>query len=274
MAERDVTLLIGVPTYGTGSWAATVTADLNRCQRIKGYGVTEDGGSLLTATFNKLWCQALNLRKAVAPSEHGLSHFLMLHADIVPRVEKEHWFDVLVGEMEAIGADVISAIVPIKDRRGLTSTAMDTDPWAPMRLTQKQVHELPRTWVCEQVLFNTGLMLVDFRKPWVEEFHFDMRNRIRWDERRGVWVHDVAPEDWEMSRWCHRKGLRCAVTRAVAVDHYGGSFWRSDEIWGAEVDPNNEVKGEYTIEHSGGRTRFTPTAIVVEEVYGTEQDAE
>lgn len=272
---RDVTLLVGIPTYGQGSFAATVMAEMTRSERLAGYGVDEDGGSLLTATFNGMWCRALNLRVPTPPSELGLSHFLMMHADVRPRVVVKHWFDTLLEEMESVEADVISAAIPIKDIRGLTSIAMDTDPWKPMRLTQRQIHGLPVTWVCENVLFNTGLMLVDFRKPWVEEFHFDMRNRIVQDEASGRWVHDVAPEDWEMSRWCHRRGLRCAVTRAVTVDHFGSTFWSSDQVWGAEADPNNQVIGAYWLEGKNGATLFEPKqAALPEYISGTNQESE
>ncbi len=72
----------------------------------------EQQASLLALNFNTLWCRALNLRR-----KRRVDYFAMLHADIEP---EEGWLDALVGELEAHSADVFSAVVPIKEDRGLT----------------------------------------------------------------------------------------------------------------------------------------------------------
>ena len=72
------------------------------------------GGSLLANSINRLWVQALNER-----TDHGWTHFAMHHADVQAPAG---WVDTLADEMARVGADVISAVVPIKDYRGLTST--------------------------------------------------------------------------------------------------------------------------------------------------------
>src|SRR5688500_2932305 len=71
-------------------------------------------GSLLAQDFNSLWGQALTLQ-----ARHGdLSYFAMIHADAEPQ---DCWLDDLIDEMEARDLDVLGAVVPIKDPKGLTS---------------------------------------------------------------------------------------------------------------------------------------------------------
>lgn len=192
----------------------------------------ELASSLLTWCFNSAWATALNLKE-----KEGLTHFLLWHADIRP--QGDDWLDRFIAEMERTDADVLSAIVPIKDQRGLTSTAIDTDPWRPMRITQTQAQrELPETWTAPWLLFNTGLMLVDFRKPWVYDTCFTMRDQIVRDEN-GNWTAMVEPEDWHFSRQCQRLSVKAYVTRKVTVDHFGTGCWSSDKVWGEATDQQN-----------------------------------
>ncbi len=186
--------------------------------------------SLLTWSFNSCWAQALNLRE-----RGGITHFLMLHADVNPRGGAE-WVDQLLAEMEASQAQVLSGIIPIKSARGLTSTALETDNrWRPRRLTMAEVHARPVTWTDPALLFNTGLLLVDFSDPWVERVCFTMRDLIE-KEPDGIWRASVEPEDWHFSRQCRALGVRVAVTRRVAVDHCGFGYWSSDQVWGQATD--------------------------------------
>ena len=78
--------------------------------------VKDLGFSIATHTFNMLWAQAYNARR-----ELGLTHFAMLHSDVHP---DENWIDTLLDEMDRTGADVVSAIIAIKDCKGLTSTGL------------------------------------------------------------------------------------------------------------------------------------------------------
>src|SRR5262245_13324495 len=70
--------------------------------------------SLLAYNCNALWCLALNNQRSL-----GLEWFAMLHADIVP---EPWWIDKLIAEAERHGADFMSAVVPIKNHSGVTST--------------------------------------------------------------------------------------------------------------------------------------------------------
>lgn len=224
-------LLIANPTHVPGS--------VSRLPQLRAYQTPdlviydwEQTASLVTWSFNTAWSVALNLKE-----HEGLTHFLLIHSDIRP--VNPDWLNILFSELDLNSADLISAVCPIKDERGLSSTAVDTDPWRPVRLTMKQIHtQLPETWYSDMALFNTGLLLVDFRRDWVYKVRFHMRDEIVRDES-GRWTALVEPEDWNFSRQCNRLGLKCLITRKVTVQHFGIGVWGSDKIWGQEVDIDN-----------------------------------
>jgi hypothetical protein len=189
------------------------------------------GASLLAYNFNRLWCDALNQRR-----ERGLTHFAMHHADLAAPAG---WLDTLIDEMQWSGADVLSVVVPIKDARGLTSTAVQhVESGALRRLTMHEIAELPETFdgaaVCkpgEVLLVNTGLWVCDFTRPWVEEAWFTIADRI---VRRpdGTFQANVFSEDWNFSAWCQRRGLRVFATRIVPVKHFGAAGFGNEAAWG------------------------------------------
>lgn len=248
-------LLIALPCYQTGTGVAgraiTRVYTTHPDWQIT---VVEGIGSLLTAGFNRLWAHALNLR------ERGeITHFLMLHSDILPR--NEDWVGDLLAEMEKADVQVLSAIVPIKDKRGLTSTALDTHEWRPMRFTMGQVHAMSVTWTDERILFNTGMMLVDFSGDWVERVAFTVGDMIA--RVNGVWESYVEPEDWHFSRQCRALGVRVAVTRAVKLEHYGQNFWPNDKIWGDTADFQNAPFVTRTVTPDARPSEETPPKLTV-----------
>ncbi len=189
-------------------------------------------GSLLDANFNQLWCEALNARES-----GGVTHFGMIHDDVNP---EDGWVDLLLREMRKSGADVISAVIPIKDRRGLTSTAVETaDVWSPRRLSMREAHALPVTFgdaeAGGELLLNTGLWLADIRGAWLdtpEPPFFQCLNRIT-KGSDGKWKRQVRSEDWEFSRELRRRGVRLAATRAVSISHEGDTVFPNDRPWGS-----------------------------------------
>ncbi len=123
--------------------------------------------SLLPRTFNMLFSEALDLR-----DKGEVTHFAMLHDDIWP---ENWWINTLWHEMQASGADVISAVIPIKDSpwwRTSTAIGLVDDPWVVPRYIRAQDREtLPMTFgplnVCgpgELLLLNTGCWLADLRR--------------------------------------------------------------------------------------------------------------
>jgi hypothetical protein len=203
------------------------------------------GCSLLGRAFSTLWAQALN------NAEKGLiTHFAMLHSDIGC---SQHWLDVLMEELVAHNADICSAVSPIKDMKGLTSTAIDDpqNPWQPKRrLTMTEIARLPETFDamdCAKaalnperaaLLINTGCFLADVRKPWVlgnwtqnAPLAFTINDRMYRGKDRTFWV-DSESEDWYFSRQAARCGAKIIATRKVQIEHFGEISWSNTGTWG------------------------------------------
>lgn len=185
--------------------------------------------SSLTRSFNRLWAMALSERNT------GLTHFLMIHDDVVP----EHFFlDKMMDIMEAKGADVLSVVSPQKSAKGLTSTGFDTrkfdlsdeDKWRTVPMTMTQIHAAEATFTHPKLLINTGLMLVDMRKLWVEQIHFHFETGIV--NGNGVYAAREVSEDWVFSKEAAKAGASLWVTREVAMDHWGKAMFPNNRPWG------------------------------------------
>ena len=190
-----------------------------------------EGGSLLGLVFNRLWCAALNGR-----GDKALTHFAMHHADIQA---PPGWLDVLLAEMDRAGADVMAAIVPIKDGRGLTTTGVqDPRTGRIRRFTVREVLNFPATfdgaatgYHDEWLMINTGLWVCDFTQPWVEDACFHIRDAIHKGDD-GIFRARALSEDWSFSAWCAERGLKVFATRKVPVVHHGRAAFRNNEPWG------------------------------------------
>lgn len=200
-------------------------------------GVTQykcESLSLLAYGFNRLYCNALNMRNT-----HGITHFLLLHSDIIPDDPKT-WITDLISEMEKYGADILSAVVPLKGPTGLTSTALDMacdeNPWAVKRYSMKEIMELPETFTHEKLLINSGCLLIDLRKPWVEQVFFTIRDRIT-KKSDGDFMAHVESEDWGFSKQARVCGAKIYATRKVKLAHMGRADYMNDTVWGEETDP-------------------------------------
>jgi hypothetical protein len=221
VADADKFWFLGQPGYGSltagaarGFWRASKTPERVTFKYVE--------GSLLAQGFNALWCTALNMRL----SGERCDYFAMLHADVEPA---DGWLDVLTGEMEARNLDLLSAVVPIKDGHGLTSTALarpDGDTWGALcRLSMREVYDLPETFTSEDtghpLLVNTGCWVCRFDPEWARKVHFRINDRIVFNKALGLYQAQVEPEDWYFSRLCHELGLRIGATRKVRLDHAG-----------------------------------------------------
>jgi len=248
--RRSEVVFVGIPTYDQRVSAGTMMAVLVGGRNVRCV-VQYGNASLLAHNFNILLSAALNLRWQV-----GLTHFLLLHADVVPHGER--WLETMLDEMERHHVQVLSAVIPIKDHRGLTSTALDTsglkdvEPWRCRRLTLTECDKLPVTFDGREaaagidlwpkhlepvLLVNTGLMLIDLRAKWVDDVCFTVRDQIgrNAEDRRTAYCE---PEDWGFSRWLHSRCIPYKATRCVAVGHAGNAFYESGHVWGTdEIDP-------------------------------------
>lgn len=200
-------------------------------------------GSLLACNFNALWCWALNL----AHKGEKVDYFAMLHADVEP---EDGWLDVLVEELEERGLDVLSCVIPIKEPKGRTSTALarpDGDTWrAQCRLTMQEAHRLPETFTEEDtgypLLLNTGCWVCRFDESWAKKVHFEINDRIAFSTASDSYVMQVEPEDWHFSRLCNELGLKIGATRKVQLQHVGKARFPNHVPWGDQFD------GEYVPE--------------------------
>jgi hypothetical protein len=235
--HQDHRIFLGMPGYGTltagaarAFWRASRLPD----GRID-YQYNE--GSLLAANFNALWVAALN----AVHRGRQIDYFAMQHADVEP---EDWWLDALVEELEARDLDMLGVVVPLKDRHGLTSIALDRpdgDTWRPLcRLTMTEVYRLPETFTSEDVghpiLLNTGLWVCRFREEWARKVRFTINDRIAFDRASDSYVSQVEPEDWYFSRLCHELGLRIGATRKVRLAHRGDASYCNTCAWGDPFD--------------------------------------
>lgn len=183
----------------------------------------------LCFNFNKGLAAALNER------ENGITHFLLQHADVVP--ESFWWLDTMASLLTDRDADIISAIIPVKDNRGLTSTALDRpvegsyDPyWRPKRLTLHEIYEeYEPTFTHPDLLLNTGLMLIKLER--FEDLYFNFEDKIL-KGNDGTYYPTCQPEDWFFSRQAKLKGGKLFATREIEVSHHGNFSYSNSPAWG------------------------------------------
>lgn len=231
-------VLVGLPTYDSkidarlglylyGARRDNIQTDIKTRQL-----------SALCWCFNHLWAQALN--------DKTYDYFLLIHADIIP-CAPVGWISKLVSEAETAKADLISVVSPIKNKDGLTSTALETAAhMTPRRVSMTELMQLPQTFKAadvakvygweghaeQRLLLNTGCLLVDLRRKRaiLETMWFKTIDRM--EQREGKFVPTFVPEDWDFSRQAIANGLTNAATRAVKLIHNGNADYMNDTAWG------------------------------------------
>lgn len=190
--------------------------------------------------MNGLWCWALNTNRKTP-----VTYFAMQHTDIEP---EEFWLDSLIDELEARKLDVLGVVAPIKDARGVTSTAMDRsdgNTWRVHgRLTMHEIWKLPETFTSDDLgyplLLNTGLWVCKFKEEWARKIFFTVNDRIMVNPETGDYFAQIEPEDWFVSRLYHELGLKIGCTRKVRLEHRGSMAFTNEIPWG-----QNEWDKEY-----------------------------
>lgn len=207
--------------------------------------------SALTRNFNAL---LLRFRKQPA----GAKFFAMHHADISVA---PGWIDTLVEELEKHGADVVSAVVPIKDPHGLTTTGVfSKDGNSLRRYTMSEVMRFPETFdastarpvelTAEEKLFtpealatkwpdttgqalaiNTGLWVMRADVPWLDKLVFKFEDEFVKGED-GEYTAVCRSEDWLFSEDLATFGAKVMATRKVRVRHWGTTAFGNDRPWG------------------------------------------
>lgn len=186
-------------------------------------------GSVLPRVFNAAVLNAV---------QGGFDCLAMLHADVAA---EPGWLSMLWEEMQEHDADVISAVVPIKDEWQWTSTGVHTTDEHNRRLMLVECHEkLPKTfdidapWLREigahMLLLNTGCMLLRVTEPWLRKWAgFQFRSCINWDGDGAVGQQVCTSEDWDMSEQLASlvPQPKLMATTAVRVHHWGAKEWGS-----------------------------------------------
>lgn len=244
---NKVRVFLGMPLYdGTLNFraAASFLVYPSRRENVEIMHATF-GCSLLGRTFSVLWAQALN------NVEQGLTtHFGMLHSDVAA---SQYWVDTMLDELQEHNADICSAVIPIKDMKGITSTAIanPTNPWQPARrLTMAEILRLPETFDAEDchkagfnpehaaLLVNTGCWLCSLERPWwygnpanQTALAFRINDKLRRNVQGKLEVA-TEPEDWCFSREAAQYGAKIIATRKVQVEHHGSISWSNTDVWG------------------------------------------
>jgi len=243
---------LAYPTYnGQLHWRAA--QGLSAATRVHDIAAVHSELSLIALNCNQQWCSMLNGRERA-----GFEWFAMLHSDVGP---DEFWIDTLIAEADKHGADLLSAVVPIKNDSGLTSTAI----LRPGERGTKRLYRLstgqcfhssfPATFGINEavealerlpgelrepgllrdvLLVNTGCMVVRCNLPWAERVWFEDENSI--EQIDGVWSPASVSEDWCFSRRVAAEGGKVMATRLVAVTHHGCVDFPYGKIWGQPRD--------------------------------------
>lgn len=204
--------------------------------------------------MNALLANALNLYR-----QGQATHFAMLHCDIAA---EEGWLDVLYDELRRLGADMVSAIVPIKDHRGVTSSGIidPNDRWHPLkRFTMREVFDLPETFDAadagyaeEGLLHNDGCMMLDLASPCFQaragdviRASFDFPRQIVWNADKGLYEVRCESEDWYFSRILKELGAKTYITRKVQLVHVGTQTFTNAIPWGSYRRGDDDSAGKW-----------------------------
>ena len=222
-------IFLALPSYNQWYHGHCLMSVLNATSRGDGLEVMPYplSGSLLPRVFNEAIGRSVTNKASI---------MAMLHADI--GVEPG-WLVKMVEAMQEHDADVLSAVVAIKDTSETTSTAVSLPGEPYRRLTlQECAGALPETFGleadylrdmgAERLLLNTGVMLMRVDRPWLRQWSgFQIRSCIRWDSDNIV--VDTVSEDWDMSEQLHNLDPRprLMATTAVRTLHFGAGMYDS-----------------------------------------------
>lgn len=279
---KDQLIYCCQPSYGNGSklshkqfWSKSV---LPTSPYASVPSVFDDqGGSLLANSFNHHWKTALNMQL----NGHHVTRFIMLHDDIVP---EDGWLGILLDEFDRVRAeqveqkqpicDLLSVVIPIKDARGLTSTAIDDpgDPWGVYRrLTVHETGTLPETFGAEDcirvrlskapqgwddkpiseggcgpyyrpLLVNTGLWICDFTRPWRFSCYFNISDRMAFYVEDPYFVNGRVrySEGQVIPAYLYEPGMKGSFVAQVMSEDW--NFSRQIHLLGARVMATRKVK--------------------------------
>jgi len=247
------TVLLGCPTHDGRLFdgcAKVFYSDASQHHRVVPFVATF---SLLTANCNILWAMALNWYEA-----KQVDWFAMIHSDVQP---EPFWIDRLIAEADAHAADVMSAVIPIKNDTGLTSTAIsdpNDDCGRFVRLTTSQVRHpsfpvtfdgdkavqalrsLPENLRIEapagaKLLCNTGCMVCRLGS-WCDPTKVYFDEVTRFTRINSQWRPFIRSEDWFFTGQATAAGAKVMATTTLKVLHLGATVFPNDKVWGSPLD--------------------------------------
>lgn len=223
-------VFFGVPTYKADCHVGILSVIPRMTRKHQAMFGNVDS-SACCVTFNALYIMALEEYE-----KGNADWFLLWHSDIVP---EPYFLDKMIDIAEEKQADILSVVAPIKDEKGLTSTALDEPvgdvplEWRVRRLTMTEIMQREETFTAPNLLINTGLMLVRLSVPWRDQIRFHFEDQIIrvHGRRRAV----VMPEDWLFSRDARKLGCTSQwATRAIKLEHKGMATFPNSVKWGTK----------------------------------------
>lgn len=201
----------GLPCYDIGAYSYNTLAVRNAMCTLGGnVMVKRSQRSLLANNFNALLCDAVNAKKM------GVRYFWLLHDDIIP-IGKT-WAVDMLGIMQRTGVRVLSAVAPLRNDSGESSTAIQgRTEWDAKRLRLDEIGG----WRSDddKLLINTGCLLIDLEGEWHAGLCFTIRDRIILMPN-GEREAQVIPEDWGMSQWLAKHQIPYGCTSKIRLLHY------------------------------------------------------
>ena len=218
--DRD-SVFLAVPMYDNSVQMRTAMS-LMAATRDRNLHVAFFGSSLLAHGFNRLLVMAIQQRPR---------RWAMIHADVGAAAG---WLDMMLDDLEETGADLLSAVIPIKNKPNTYSTALGHIGDVPhYQLCKEHLEKLPPIFDGAQLrevsgesgelCVNTGLWVCRFDAPWVRQVSFNIQTWIDWDGPKPICK--CIPEDWGFSQQLHALGLRVLATTKVPLVHVGQSEW-------------------------------------------------
>ena len=251
MEQPETCVFVGMPLHNRTVDIEAAHALYMPARPGSGYKIIHwsNVNSSLGHCFNGLLCAAYGQQEC-----HKITHFAMIHGDVHP---EPFWLNPLMDELDRTGADLVSAVIAIKDDQGLSSTGLyyPHKPHLPIRrLTFTEVHKsrLPRTFChkdlidCglatgeqgEVMVLNTGLWVARYDRPWFQENKIVFRQtheikKIARPDGKGHYLQAwFMPEDWIFSAELADWGAKVYATTAVNIDHIGSYPFNNSTPWG------------------------------------------
>jgi GT2 family glycosyltransferase len=228
VTEKKRNTFIGIPSHNGQVHGDIIASVMDPAIKGETIGFAHQAFSLLARNFNDLFCFAIN--------QKIYTHFLLLHSDMIPL---PGWLGRMHEIMAEKKCDVLSVVAPRKNPRGLTSTAVLTgmNPFRARCLSMKEIQALPETFgdedlqssrpAKEDLLVNSGCLLIDLSAPWVGKVWFEIKDDVV-KTPEGAYKPAGISEDWLFSMRARAAGAKIYATRAVKVIHVGTHGYTND----------------------------------------------